>query len=146
MTQYPPGVCTLVSSGSLGWVIRVVIKANGHNVTFNDNISFSSPVFRTALVGDTWAVKCEPSICVYGAIEKAILLERIITIKPCPFCGKEANIEYKPRFTPPSIILVCKDCNIGFSETIAVGAEKRLIERWNERKGCPESLAKDFGE
>lgn len=64
---------TAISDGSLGWTIRK-IKAIGRDgsVTLNDGISFRSPCFAAAKVGEIWAVKHEPCAWfAFGAINQA---------------------------------------------------------------------------
>jgi Lar family restriction alleviation protein len=54
-------------------------------------------------------------------------------LKPCPFCGGEADIEEIPGspFTnePYTWGVGCKTCNIGWYEE----SKERAIEAWNRR-------------
>ena len=63
---------TAISDGSLGWTIRKIIAVYGTAVTLNDGITFNSPCFAAAEVGDIWAVKHEPCAgFAFGAINQA---------------------------------------------------------------------------
>ena len=52
-------------------------------------------------------------------------------LKPCPFCGGEAKVEWlcnaEPYFS--TFQTVCTDCGI----YIEVGSEEEAIKRWNTR-------------
>lgn len=65
----------LLSAGSLGWQVRIIESTCKKSVTLGDAVSFSSPCFAGARVGDIWAVKYEPSFSCFGKIQQAILLQ-----------------------------------------------------------------------
>ncbi len=67
----------LLSSGSLGWQIRKIMKSNGVTVMLDDGVSFDSPCFSGAMAGDIWAVKHEPGVACFGSIKQAVLLQPV---------------------------------------------------------------------
>ena len=71
-----PGVYKGQSYGSIGWAIRVITRVtDGGSVELNDGISFHSPCFKGAAVGDVWAVNHERGGACFGRVNQAILLQ-----------------------------------------------------------------------
>lgn len=60
----------------VGWKVRRIIRADEDSVTLDTGISFMSPCFKDAKVGELWAV-CHESCgsFAFGMVEKAIRLE-----------------------------------------------------------------------
>lgn len=58
----------------LGWCIRKIDVVGENSVQLSDGVSFMSPCFTGAKVGETWAVKYEEGFSL-GAINRATLLE-----------------------------------------------------------------------
>jgi hypothetical protein len=68
--------------------------------------------------------------------------------KPCPFCGRAVQIQFKNGnygYSPNSVSIGCESCNVWFGEdaerwehgkgtySIREEAEERLLTRWNTR-------------
>lgn len=60
--------------------------------------------------------------------------EKLIGLKPCPFCGGEADvIEHRFYLLDSSYGLCCKECK---AETYQFyESEEKAIESWNRRAG-----------
>ncbi len=72
--EYP--ICEDQSDSSLGWVYRRI--RNVHDcgsgrvsVELNDMVSFESPCFNTAKVGEIWKVNHEPGGFCFGQVKEA---------------------------------------------------------------------------
>lgn len=70
-----PGVYKQLTDGGVGWAIRVIIRVQACAVTLNDGVSFSSPCFAGAAVGDVWAVHHEGGSACYGKVVEAVRLQ-----------------------------------------------------------------------
>lgn len=56
-------------------------------------------------------------------------------LKPCPFCGGEATIEYDNGFDIPSYALDCvSDCPFS-SAYLLYNSKEDAIKAWNTRAG-----------
>jgi len=49
-------------------------------------------------------------------------------LKPCPFCGEKAHIEYNDDFFEWNICCSQCPCDIGFEPS-----KDKIIEKWNTR-------------
>ena len=54
----------------VGWKIRTIKRITGSSVTLEDGVSFCSPCFDGAKVGEVWAVYYESGLG-FGSIKKA---------------------------------------------------------------------------
>lgn len=53
-------------------------------------------------------------------------------LKPCPFCGGEATLEYVEGYFPNAFVVICTTC---FAETCNRWREHQAVEDWNRRVG-----------
>lgn len=75
-------------------------------------------------------------------------MEVIKDLKPCPFCGRKVELIFRNGdygYTPNSVSIRCKHCEIGFSAvaeewkkgvgvySIRQQAEEKVIKKWNGR-------------
>ncbi len=67
-----------MSNGSLGWTVRKIVISKDGVVLLEDGVTFTSPCLSNAKAGETWAVKYEPSVSVFGQIKQAVLLEGVV--------------------------------------------------------------------
>lgn len=61
-------------------------------------------------------------------------------LKPCPFCGGKAKIEWIPPIA--EYIVECQQCGIGSNPNVSYKDKEELINLWN----CRTTLKKDDGE
>ena len=61
----------------------------------------------------------------------------MVELKPCPFCGGEAEFLYHSRIKRPVIYdffrCGCKECGLRYPKFFRV--EREAIEAWNRREG-----------
>ena len=61
--------------------------------------------------------------------------------RPCPLCGNADPSVYMSRGSLWTVGVLCNECNIDYSETLAVSTEskldvqRRVIDGWNRRVG-----------
>ena len=53
-------------------------------------------------------------------------------LKPCPFCGGEAILEYVEAHFPSTFIVICTTC---FAKSSSRWREHLAVEDWNRRVG-----------
>lgn len=66
-----------MSNGSLGWTVRKITLSKEGFILLEDGVTFTSSCLSNAKTGETWAVKYEPSVSVFGQIKQAVLLEGV---------------------------------------------------------------------
>ena len=58
------------------------------------------------------------------------MTENKIELKPCPFCGGQAEIWHCNRFIDKMVAIRCMNCN---AQTFASYDEAEAVKRWNTR-------------
>lgn len=53
-------------------------------------------------------------------------------LKPCPFCGGEATLEYVDSYFPNTVVVMCTTC---FAKSSYRWREHLAVEDWNRRVG-----------
>lgn len=61
-----------------------------------------------------------------------------IVLKPCPFCGGEAEIE-RPGTRSASMIIVCQDCGCRVESSDEIDCPRPEYWKWNSRAATPQS-------
>ena len=80
-----------------GWTIRKIINVKGDSVTLDYGVTFNSPCFEGAEVGQTWAVNHDmDSVFAFGRIEEAIQLDADNLVPHAMRIIKQAMIDDVP--------------------------------------------------
>jgi hypothetical protein len=93
------GICREQSDKSIGWAVRRIAKVSGDSVELNDGVSFSSPCFSGARVGDIWAVCHESGGFCFGRVRRAILLEPVREVPNAELSGAADSATPKTKET-----------------------------------------------
>lgn len=102
------GLCREQSRPELGWAIRRIANVTADSVTLNDGVSFCSPCFEGAAVGDTWAVFHEAGGACFGQVRQAVLLDPARPAVNPDWTAEELTVIQKlaaEKDMPPSQVL-----------------------------------------